>query len=232
MYRRLVGPKGRYGRVRKISPPPGFGPRNFQPVASRYTECAIPAHQRPFYPVQCVIRRVSTLLLASSSLTCELSFVYLRISRYYHCFCILLSVFKLPLFLAISFRFFLCTLPSHCYCTHTLSVYCTLYCILFRYFFMSLLTVLVSWTFPVVRLISAVVLRFFFLLQFGYWFLVSLLPCLGATFVISVVNFHRRKFYLLVAISCLVLRALLVLYLRFIFNTVVHFIFCWLWLDC
>jgi hypothetical protein len=29
--------------VRKISPPPGFDPRTIQPVASRYTNCAIPA---------------------------------------------------------------------------------------------------------------------------------------------------------------------------------------------
>jgi hypothetical protein len=30
--------------VRKISPPPGFDPRTVQPVASRYTDWAIPAH--------------------------------------------------------------------------------------------------------------------------------------------------------------------------------------------
>jgi hypothetical protein len=28
--------------VRKISPPPGFDPRTVQPVASRYTDWAIP----------------------------------------------------------------------------------------------------------------------------------------------------------------------------------------------
>ena len=42
LYRRLCGPQGRSGRVRKISPPPGFDPRTVQPVASRYTDCAIP----------------------------------------------------------------------------------------------------------------------------------------------------------------------------------------------
>jgi hypothetical protein len=31
------GPQGPYGRVRKISPPPGFDPRTIQPVACRYT---------------------------------------------------------------------------------------------------------------------------------------------------------------------------------------------------
>ena len=38
LYRRLVGPQGRSGRVRKISPPLGFEPRTVQPVASRYTD--------------------------------------------------------------------------------------------------------------------------------------------------------------------------------------------------
>jgi hypothetical protein len=43
-YSRVGGPQGRSGRVRKISPPPGFDPRTVQPVASRYTDWAIPAH--------------------------------------------------------------------------------------------------------------------------------------------------------------------------------------------
>jgi hypothetical protein len=43
LYRRLGGPQGRSGRVRKISPPPGFDPWTVQPVASRYTDYAIPA---------------------------------------------------------------------------------------------------------------------------------------------------------------------------------------------
>jgi hypothetical protein len=44
LYRRLGGPQGRSGWVRKISPPPAFDPRTVQPVASRYTDWAIPAH--------------------------------------------------------------------------------------------------------------------------------------------------------------------------------------------
>jgi hypothetical protein len=43
LYRRLVGPQGRSGLVRKISPPPGFDPRTVQPVESRYTDWATPA---------------------------------------------------------------------------------------------------------------------------------------------------------------------------------------------
>ena len=38
LYRRLGGPQGRSGRVRKISPTPGFDPQTVQPVASRYTD--------------------------------------------------------------------------------------------------------------------------------------------------------------------------------------------------
>jgi len=43
LFRRLGGPQGRSGRVRKISPSPGFEPRTFQPVPSRYTDRAIAA---------------------------------------------------------------------------------------------------------------------------------------------------------------------------------------------
>jgi hypothetical protein len=44
LYRRLGGSQGPSGRLRKISPQPGFDSRTVQPVASRYTDCAIPAH--------------------------------------------------------------------------------------------------------------------------------------------------------------------------------------------
>jgi hypothetical protein len=44
LYRRLGGPQSRSGRVRKISPPPGFDPRTAQPVASHYTDWANLAH--------------------------------------------------------------------------------------------------------------------------------------------------------------------------------------------
>jgi hypothetical protein len=38
------------GWVRKISSPPGFDPRTVQPVASRYTDYAIPAHINSVVP--------------------------------------------------------------------------------------------------------------------------------------------------------------------------------------
>ena len=43
LYRRLGEPQGRSGQVRKIPPPQGFDPRIVQPVASHYTDNAIPA---------------------------------------------------------------------------------------------------------------------------------------------------------------------------------------------
>jgi hypothetical protein len=49
LYRRLGRFQSRSARVLKISPPPGFVPRTDQPVASRYTDYAIPTHI--IYPV-------------------------------------------------------------------------------------------------------------------------------------------------------------------------------------
>jgi hypothetical protein len=43
LYRRLCEPQSWSGRMRKISSPPGFDPPTFQPVASRWTDWAIPA---------------------------------------------------------------------------------------------------------------------------------------------------------------------------------------------
>ena len=46
LYRRLGGPQGQSGQVRKISPPPKFNPRTAEPAASRYTNWAIPAPKK------------------------------------------------------------------------------------------------------------------------------------------------------------------------------------------
>jgi hypothetical protein len=52
--RRLGGPQGRSGRVRKISSPPEFDPQTIQPAASRYTDYVIPIQQSNLYviPIQ------------------------------------------------------------------------------------------------------------------------------------------------------------------------------------
>ena len=49
LYRRLGGPQGRSGQVRKISPLPGFDPRPVQPAASRYTDWATWPAATPTY---------------------------------------------------------------------------------------------------------------------------------------------------------------------------------------
>ena len=51
IYRKLVGPQGRSGQVRKISSPPGFDPRTVNPVASRYTDWTVAAHYIISYKV-------------------------------------------------------------------------------------------------------------------------------------------------------------------------------------
>jgi hypothetical protein len=66
LYRRPGGPQGRCGRLRKISPPSGFDPRNFQPVASRYTNWANPAHTRMHVGIY---KYRSTFVYAHSILT-------------------------------------------------------------------------------------------------------------------------------------------------------------------
>jgi hypothetical protein len=44
LWRRLGVPQGRFGRVCKILPPPGFDPPTLQLIASRYTVYAFPTH--------------------------------------------------------------------------------------------------------------------------------------------------------------------------------------------
>ena len=48
LYRRLDGPQGRSGRVRKISAPPGLDSQAVQSVAIRYTDWAVAAHSGRF----------------------------------------------------------------------------------------------------------------------------------------------------------------------------------------
>ena len=59
LYRRLGGPQGRSGQVRKISVPPGFDPRTIQPVVSRYTDWAV----RPTFMKQGIWKEVAVCSL-------------------------------------------------------------------------------------------------------------------------------------------------------------------------
>jgi len=51
LYRRLDGPQGRSGQVRKISPPSKFDPRTVQPVVSRYSDYATHPLYFTFIPI-------------------------------------------------------------------------------------------------------------------------------------------------------------------------------------
>jgi len=64
LYRRLGGPQGRSGWAHKISPPPGFDPQTVQPVASRYTDCAIAAHMEGREEKIMAMKNVFRLFLA------------------------------------------------------------------------------------------------------------------------------------------------------------------------
>ena len=84
-----MSPQDRSGQVRKISPPQGFDPRTVQPVASRYTDYAIPVHpiQRVFtylsivlWPIRLNEARVSELTVFNFPLNSDLQhFAYERL---------------------------------------------------------------------------------------------------------------------------------------------------------
>ena len=57
--RASVNGRGKYG------PPPGFDPRIVQPVASGYTDLAIPAHRNAVYEVYILMLRSSVWVEAS-----------------------------------------------------------------------------------------------------------------------------------------------------------------------
>jgi len=63
LFRKLDGPQGRSGLLRKIPPPPGFDHRIIQPVASSYTDYAIETHFQPRYIAKIMFRPYNSLLL-------------------------------------------------------------------------------------------------------------------------------------------------------------------------
>jgi hypothetical protein len=72
LYRRLGGPQGRFGRVRKLSPPPGFDPRTVKPLANRYTDWAIPGHFL-------ILRRIEIALFVNvQRSSCKMSIILVR----------------------------------------------------------------------------------------------------------------------------------------------------------
>ena len=80
LYGRLGRSQGRSGLVRKISPPPGLDPRTDEPVASLYTDCAIPAHF--FYDV----KKIKSSPVYFS--------VFVFCVNLYLCFCVYICAFQ------------------------------------------------------------------------------------------------------------------------------------------
>jgi hypothetical protein len=67
LHKRLNGPQGRSGRVQNIWSLPGFDPRTVQPVASRNTDCVVPAH----------VNIVKHCKEAATHFFCSLSLIFL-----------------------------------------------------------------------------------------------------------------------------------------------------------
>ena len=77
LYRRLGGPQGRSGRVRKISPVLGFDPRTVQPIASRYTDWATPVPNFVLWHPLCMCPQYGSItLLALRIMRWIVEFVY------------------------------------------------------------------------------------------------------------------------------------------------------------
>jgi hypothetical protein len=111
LYRRLGGPRAGLNGCGK-SPPLGFDLRTVQPVASRYTDCAIPAPT--FYKI--LLQKFCTIVFFS--FTCYVfNFIILRVitvrylkssTKFEFFFCIsyfllLFKIWHIPIFLISSF---------------------------------------------------------------------------------------------------------------------------------
>ena len=98
LYRRLGGQQGRSGRVRKISPPPGFDPRTAQPVASRYTDWGIPANTQYLLSVQRHLATLEWLISADVFRTGVVHWHHLPNNRYWPQYPVMLFSFVFPHF--------------------------------------------------------------------------------------------------------------------------------------
>jgi hypothetical protein len=87
LYRRLGGPQGRSGRVRKISPPPGFVSRTIAPTGSLYTDNSVPATSG--VSVRCNISSVDYLVTHTHMHTQAYAHKYIYI---YMCVCVCMCV--------------------------------------------------------------------------------------------------------------------------------------------
>ena len=95
LYRRLGGPQGLSGQVRKISPAPGFNTWTVQPVASRYTDYAV----QPTRGGGVIFCKVGSSFWEVHYhflwVMCTLSLWYTANDRYYNC--LILGLFPIKL---------------------------------------------------------------------------------------------------------------------------------------
>jgi hypothetical protein len=79
-------PQGRSGLMRKISPPPRFDPRAVQPVASRYTDYAIPAPTSSLPDIYLLVlfsdRLLAFLTIPNDQYLCSYRFISIYKAKY------------------------------------------------------------------------------------------------------------------------------------------------------
>jgi hypothetical protein len=101
LYRKLSGPQGRSGQVRKILPPPGFDPQTVQSIASRYTDWVTRPTTITMLPVNIRLvykKHLAKLLISTVSFKllniCNLSFFQ---ATYYVILCSYLQNFYIKM---------------------------------------------------------------------------------------------------------------------------------------
>jgi hypothetical protein len=103
LYRRLDGPQGRSKRVWKISPLPGFDTQTVQPVSSRYTNWATPAHICHLISCFMYIWGMSNTLVYPVPCICILSFIL------YPMFVLSFTLYPMFVFCHLLCTLFLCS---------------------------------------------------------------------------------------------------------------------------
>ena len=88
LYRRLGGPQGRSGRVRKISSVPGFEPRTAQPVAGLYqTTMSLPCEFCKHHYCHGIICAMFSDLQTDGYMNCKLNLTALDLRLLLWCLC-------------------------------------------------------------------------------------------------------------------------------------------------
>ena len=124
LYRRLDGPQGRSGQVRKISPPPGFDPRTVQTIASRYTNWATwPTlyHVHKWYRLKVRCSWMSELFRGILLILCP---YFVHIVPIFYSYCAYILLILCPYFVLLC-PYFVHFVPIVClYCAHIFLILC------------------------------------------------------------------------------------------------------------